>query len=336
MSIDMEEMSWRKRPSEHPRREILSFSIRAAVADPPRSPRASPPWGSGITAGCPSTPFPTSPTCRCRSIPRLPAIPRWRSSSASPFPWRRPWPGLPGLEETRSLSRYGLSQVTVVFKDGTDIYFARQLINERLQEAKEKLPAGRGTGHGAHLHRPGRDLHVDRRGRPGRREAGREALTRHGPQDPAGLGRQAAAPEPARRDRGEQHRRISQAVPRDAAIPRKLMAYGLDFPRHRRGPAGATTPTWAPVTSSAKGEQYLVRAPGQVRDLEDIRRIVIQNRDGAIIRIQDVAEVGLGQGAPHRRRDQGRPGNGAGDGLHADGREQPRRGRAGWTPRWRK
>lgn len=50
--------------------------------------------------------------------------------------------GLPHLEQTRSLSRYGLSQVTVIFKDGTDIYFARQLVNQRIQEAKEKLPAG--------------------------------------------------------------------------------------------------------------------------------------------------------------------------------------------------
>ena len=45
--------------------------------------------------------------------------------------------GLPNLEQTRSLSRYGLSQVTVIFKDGTDIYFARQLVNERIQEARD-------------------------------------------------------------------------------------------------------------------------------------------------------------------------------------------------------
>jgi len=50
--------------------------------------------------------------------------------------------GLPNLEQTRSLSRYGLSQVTVIFKDGTDIYFARQLVNERIQEARDKLPSG--------------------------------------------------------------------------------------------------------------------------------------------------------------------------------------------------
>src|SRR3546814_6030754 len=50
--------------------------------------------------------------------------------------------GLPNLEYTRSLSRYGLSQVTVIFRDGTDIYWARNLINERLQQAKSQLPSG--------------------------------------------------------------------------------------------------------------------------------------------------------------------------------------------------
>jgi cobalt-zinc-cadmium resistance protein CzcA len=50
--------------------------------------------------------------------------------------------GVPSLEYTRSLSRYGLSQVTAVFKDGTNIYFARQLVSQRLQESRGRLPAG--------------------------------------------------------------------------------------------------------------------------------------------------------------------------------------------------
>ena len=58
------------------------------------------------------------------------------------FPVETAMAGLPGLEQTRSLSRYGLSQVTVIFKDGTDIYFARQLVNERIQQAKSQLPPG--------------------------------------------------------------------------------------------------------------------------------------------------------------------------------------------------
>src|ERR1700759_652908 len=58
------------------------------------------------------------------------------------FPVETAMGGLPRLDYTRSLSRYGLSQVTVVFKDGTDIYFARQLVGERIQQVKDQLPAG--------------------------------------------------------------------------------------------------------------------------------------------------------------------------------------------------
>ena len=58
------------------------------------------------------------------------------------YPVETAMSGLPGLEETRSISRYGLSQITVVFKEHTDIYFARQLVNERIGQAKEKLPTG--------------------------------------------------------------------------------------------------------------------------------------------------------------------------------------------------
>jgi len=53
--------------------------------------------------------------------------------------------GLPGLEEVRSVSKFGLSVVTVVFEDGTNIYFARQIVNERLQAARESIPPGFGS-----------------------------------------------------------------------------------------------------------------------------------------------------------------------------------------------
>ncbi len=56
------------------------------------------------------------------------------------YPIENAMSGMPNLEQTRSLSRYGLSQVTIIFKDGTDIYWARQLINQRLQEAQSALP----------------------------------------------------------------------------------------------------------------------------------------------------------------------------------------------------
>ena len=58
------------------------------------------------------------------------------------FPIETALAGLARLDYTRSISRYGLSQVTVVFEDGTDIYFARQQVAERLQQAKSQLPPG--------------------------------------------------------------------------------------------------------------------------------------------------------------------------------------------------
>ncbi len=61
------------------------------------------------------------------------------------FPIELAMTGLPDVTEIRSLSKFGLSQVTVVFKDGVDTYFARQLVLERLQDASQHLPEGLGT-----------------------------------------------------------------------------------------------------------------------------------------------------------------------------------------------
>ena len=61
------------------------------------------------------------------------------------FPVETVMSGLPGLAEIRSVSRFGLSAVTVVFEEGTDIYFARQLVQERLAAAREAIPAGYGS-----------------------------------------------------------------------------------------------------------------------------------------------------------------------------------------------
>ena len=58
------------------------------------------------------------------------------------YPVETAMAGLPNLDYTRSVSRYGLSQVTVVFKEGVDIYFARQQIGERLNSVKDLLPPG--------------------------------------------------------------------------------------------------------------------------------------------------------------------------------------------------
>src|SRR3954451_10021138 len=64
------------------------------------------------------------------------------------FPIETAMAGSPNLENTKSLSRYGISQVTVIFNDGTDIFFSRQLVNERIQQVKDQLPAGIETAMG--------------------------------------------------------------------------------------------------------------------------------------------------------------------------------------------
>ena len=90
------------------------------------------------------------------------------------FPIETALVGMPGLESTRSLSRNGFSQVTAIFGETVDIYFARQQVMERLAEAKEMLPAGRRAAHGADRDRARRNLHVG-----GRVSAARRSASRH-------------------------------------------------------------------------------------------------------------------------------------------------------------
>src|SRR5437016_12245519 len=72
----------------------------------------------------------------------VPALAAEESEKLVTQPIEREMAGLPGVEEMRSLTKFGLSQVTLDFKDGTDIYRARQLVAERLQGVLDKLPPG--------------------------------------------------------------------------------------------------------------------------------------------------------------------------------------------------
>ena len=122
--------------------QMIGLSIRFDGSSWSRSWRSRC-WASGASSACRSTPRRTSPMSRCRSTPRRPAIRRWRPSSGSPSRSRPRSPACRGSHYTRSISRYGLSQVTVVFSDGTDIYFARQLLNERLRRRRRCRRASR-------------------------------------------------------------------------------------------------------------------------------------------------------------------------------------------------
>ena len=147
------------------------------------------------------------------------------------FPVETAMGGLPKLSYTRSLSRYGLSQITVVFEDGTDIYFARQLVNERIQQVKDQLPSGIETAMGPISTGLGEIYQYVVEAKPGRKEAGRHALLGDGPQDDPGLDHQAAASHRSGRQRTELDRRLRAPVSR---LARSDAADGLPTELPRR------------------------------------------------------------------------------------------------------
>ena len=250
------------------------------------------------------------------------------------FPIETAIAGLPRLDYTRSLSRYGLSQVTVVFEDGTDIYFARQLVNERLQQARGQLPAGHRAEHGPDRHRARRNLHVHRRARA-RREQGPTARPRR---------RRICA-----RSRTGSSGRSCAHVPGVTEV-NTIGGYASSS-TSRRGPESSPATVSALATLSQaltannanvgagyverRGEQYLIRVPGQVAAARGHRAASsLPCATGCPSASRDVADVLLGEelrtGAATRERPRGR----ARHGLHAGRREQPhrlaaRRGEAG-------
>jgi cobalt-zinc-cadmium resistance protein CzcA len=209
------------------------------------------------------------------------------------FPIESAMGGLPNLEYTRSLSRYGLSQVTVVFRDGTDIYFARQLVNERIQQVKDQLPTGIETAMGPISTGLG-EIYMF------------AVEAKEGAKNPHGQ------PYTATDLRTIQDWIIKpqlRTVPGVVEVntiggfekqfhvlpdPTRLMAYRLGF-RDVMSALAANNANIGAGYIERNGEQYLVRSPGQVGNIDEIRQIVIGTRQGVPVRIGDVADVKEGQ-----------------------------------------
>ncbi|KVL44455.1 cation transporter [Burkholderia cepacia] len=201
--------------------------------------------------------------------------------------------GLPGLEQTRSISRYGLSQVTVIFKDGTDIYFARQLVNERIQEAKDKLPAGIAPAMGPTSTGLGEiylwTVEADAAAR-------KPDSTRYTAADLRELQDWVVRPQ-LRNVRGvTEVNSIGGYVKeyRVAPNPAKLMSYGLTLADVVRALERNNDNVGAGYIEK-RGEQYLVRVPGQARTVDDIANIVLTNVGGVPVRMKDVGVVDIGR-----------------------------------------
>ena len=201
--------------------------------------------------------------------------------------------GLPGLQQTRSLSRYGLSQVTVIFEDGTDIYFARQLVNERIQQARGKLPAGTEPGMGPISTGLGEIFMWTVEASEGALKADGTPYT---PTDLREIQDWIIKPQ-LRNVPGVTEINTIGGYAKEfqvAPLPDKLVSYGLALPDLVAAIERNNTNVGAGYIEK-RGEQYLIRAPGQVTDIADIGNIVVSSRQGVPIRIQDVAEVGIGK-----------------------------------------
>ncbi len=207
------------------------------------------------------------------------------------FPIELAMSGLPNLDYTRSLSRYGLSQVTVAFKEGTNIYFARQLINERLQEVKDKLPPGVETTLGPistglgeiFMYTVTNKVNVTK-------------SPRYNPTELRTIQDWIIKPQ-LRNVEGVAEVNTIGGYEKQFHItpdPMKLVRYSLSL----NDIVAALERNNANVGAGyieTNGEQNLIRVPGQVQNIADIENIVIASFEGTPIRIRDVAEVDLGK-----------------------------------------
>jgi len=209
------------------------------------------------------------------------------------FPVETAIAGLPHLEYTRSLSRYGLSQVTVVFDDGTDLFFARNLVNERLQQAKSQLPPGLEAQMGPIATGLGEIFFYSV-------HASADARQPDGtPYDATALRtlQDWIIRPQLRQVRGVTEVNTIGGYEKQFHVtphPAKLLAFGLTMENVVEALQKNNANVGAGYIEK-NGEQYLIRAPGQLSDFRDIENVIVADRDGLPITVKDVADVGLGK-----------------------------------------
>jgi cobalt-zinc-cadmium resistance protein CzcA len=209
------------------------------------------------------------------------------------FPIEMAMAGLPDLEYTRSISRYGLSQVTVIFKDGTDIYLVRQLVNQRIQEARSRLPVGIvptmgpiSTGLGE-IFMWTIDAEKDARKPDG---------TAYNPTDLREIQDWVIKPRLRTVKGVTEVNSIGGFVKQFhvAPYPEKLISLGLTLQDVVAALERNNLNVGAGYIEKS-GEQNLVRVPGQVANLQEIGEIILGSRQGVPVRIKDVADVLIGK-----------------------------------------
>ncbi len=208
------------------------------------------------------------------------------------FPVETVLAGLPKMENVRSLSRYGLSQVTVVFEDGTDIYFARQQVAERLQQARSQIPDGLDPQLGPIATGLGEIFMYTIDADPKARKADGSAYTAT---DLRTLQDWVIRPQ-LRNVPGVTEVNTIGGFQRQVHItpdPARLRALGFTL-EDVAAAVQANNQNVGAGYIERNGQQFLVRVPGQVADLEQIGNIVLDRREGVPIHVHDVATVADG------------------------------------------
>ncbi len=201
--------------------------------------------------------------------------------------------GIPNLDYTRSVSKYGLSQVTVIFQEGTDIYWARQQIAERLQGIRSELPFGLEPALGPIASGLGEVFTYAIRAKEGALKGDGSAYNAEDLrtiQDWIVRPQLVQVPGVTEINSVGGYEREYQIAP----DPSKLLAFKVTLAdiytalerNNRNAGAGYI---------ERNGEQWLVRSPGQLNDIADIENVVVTKRDDAPVRIKDLASVFYGK-----------------------------------------
>lgn len=209
------------------------------------------------------------------------------------FPVETALYGLPQLDYTRSLSRYGLSQVTVVFEEGTDIYHARNLIDERLAAIKSGLPPGLEPTMGPLATGLGEIFSYTVEAEPGA-------------QQPDGSPYDATAlreiqdwiikPQMAQ-VRGVVEINTIGGFDKQYHVtpsPIKLLEHGIAL-KDIATALGANNANRGAGYIERNGQQILVRSPGQLQTIEEIENVVVGRHGSSPIKVKDIAEVAIGK-----------------------------------------
>ncbi len=209
------------------------------------------------------------------------------------FPVETALYGLPNLSYTRSISRYGLSQITVVFEEGTDIYFARNLIDERLATLKSVLPPGLEPEMGPIATGLGEIFVYTLEAKVGTKMPDGSPVT---PMALREVQDWIIKPQLAQVKGVVEVNTIGGYDKQYHVMPHpaKMLEMGVTMSDIRKALVSNNDNAGAGYIEN-NGEQLLVRSPGQLKTIEDIRSVVVGRKGSVPVLVNDVAEVGLGK-----------------------------------------